>query len=125
MDIHGENGNPQIATEENPANVPVNGDFDEEKQVNDRYVRDYEDANLEFATDSNDLKTDDLRRCVVDISEPLDEVWQNTTLKIRKKSGVIDPLTNEEEAGEIRMHAIDGNNNWVEVPLDNDLAPDF
>jgi len=125
LDIHDENGNPQIATEDNPANVPVNGDFDEEKQVNGRYVRDYEDANLEFATDSNDLKTDDLRGCVVDIPGLTDNVWQNTTLKIRKKSGVIDPETNEEEAGEIRIHAIDGSNNWVEVPLDTDLAPDY
>jgi hypothetical protein len=125
VDIHDENGTPQIATEDDPANVPVNGDFDEEKQVNGRYVRDYEDANLEFATDSNDLKTDDLRGCVVDIPGLTDEVWQDTTLKIRKKPGVIDPLTNEEEAGEIRIHAIDGSNNWVEVPLDTDLAPDY
>lgn len=125
VEIHDENGNPQIATEDDPANVPVNGDFDEEKQVNGRYVRDYEDANLEFATDSNDLKTDDLRGCVVDIPGFTDDVWQNTTLKIRKKPGVIDPLTDEEEAGEIRIHAIDGSNNWVEVPLDTDLAPDY
>lgn len=125
VDIHDENGNPQIATEDDPANVPVNGDFDEEKQVNGRYVLDYEDASLALATDSNDLKTDDLRGCVVDIPGLTDDVWQNTTLKIRKKPGVIDPLTNEEEAGEIRIHAIDGSNNWVEVPLDTDLAPDY
>jgi len=125
LDIHDENGNPQIATEDNPANVPVNGDFDEEKLVNGRYVRDYEDANLEFATDSNDLKTDDLRGCVVDVPGFDDDIWQMTTLKIRKKAGVIDPLTDEEEAGEIRIHAIDGSNNWVEVPLDADLAADF
>jgi hypothetical protein len=125
LDIHDENGNPQIATEDNPANVPVNGDFDEEKLVNGRYVRDYEDANLEFATDSNVLKTDDLRGCVVDVPSFDDDIWQMTTLKIRKKAGVIDPLTDEEEAGEIRIHAIDGSNNWVEVPLDTDLAPDY
>ena len=38
---------------------------------------------------------------------------------------MIDPETGKEEAGEIRIHAIDGSNNWVEVPLDADLAPDF
>ncbi|MDQ8208247.1 hypothetical protein QEH52_12055 [Coraliomargarita sp. SDUM461003] len=125
IEIHDENGNPQIATEDNPANVPANGDFDEEKQVNGRYVRDYEDANLEFATESNDLKTDDLRGCVVNVPGFTDDIWQMATLKVRKKAGVIDPETNEEEAEEIRMHAIDGSNNWVEVPLDTDLAPDY
>ncbi|NBB79542.1 MAG: hypothetical protein GVY36_08875 [Verrucomicrobia bacterium] len=125
FEIHDENGTPQIATEDDPANVPVNGDFDEEKQVNGRYVRDYEDANLELADDSDTLLTDDLRGCVVDIPGLPDEAWQNTTLKIRKKAGVIDPETNEEEAGEIRIHAIDGSNNWVEVPLDTDLAPEY
>ncbi|MDQ8208241.1 hypothetical protein QEH52_12025 [Coraliomargarita sp. SDUM461003] len=65
VEIHDENGNPQIATEENPANVPVNGDFDEEKQTNGRYVRNYEDASIGFVDNSTDLKTDDLRGCVV------------------------------------------------------------
>lgn len=125
LEIHDENGNPQLATEDNPANVPVNGDFDEAKQTNGRYVRDYEDANLGFANDSTDLKTDDLRGYVVDIPGLDDTAWQDISLKIRKKAGVIDPETNEEEAGEIRIHAIDGSNNWVEVPLDDDLAPDF
>ena len=125
VEIHDEDGNPQIATEDNPANIPVNGDFDEEKQTNGHYVRDYEDASIGFVDDSTDLKTDDLRGCVVNIPGLDDSVWQNTTLKIRKKSGVIDPETNEEEAGEIRIHAINGSNQWVEVPLDTDLAPDY
>jgi len=125
FEIHDENGNQQLISEDKPANVPVNGDFDEEKKVNGRYIRDYEDANLEMADDSNTLLTDDLRGCVVDIPGLTDEVWKNTTLKIRKKPGVIDPETDKEEAGEIRIHAIDADGNWVEVPLDTDLAPDF
>jgi len=125
LEILDENGNPQVVTEDNPANVPVNGDFDEEKQVNGRYVRDYEDANLEFADDSDDLKIDDLRGAIFDVPGLTDDIWENTTLKIRKKPGVKDPETDEEEAGEIRIHAIDGDDNWVEVPLDTDLAPDY
>ncbi|MDQ8208242.1 hypothetical protein QEH52_12030 [Coraliomargarita sp. SDUM461003] len=38
---------------------------------------------------------------------------------------MIDPDTNEEEAGEIRIHVINGSNQWVKVPLDTDLAPDY
>lgn len=125
VEIHDEDGNPQLATEDNPANVPVNGDFDEEKQVNGRYVRDYEDANLlKGSGETAEIQTDDLRGCVVNIPGLTDDVWQNTTLKIRKKAGVIDPLTDEEESGEIRIHAIDADDNWVNVPLDTDLAPD-
>jgi len=126
IEIHDENGNPQIATEDNPANVPVNGDFDEEKQVNGRYVRDYEDAPLlKTAGPGATIQTDDLRRCFVDFPDMSDDFWQSATLKIRKKAGVIDPATNEEEAGEIRLHALDASDQWKEISLDTDLAPQF
>ena len=125
MEIHDENGSPQKTIGNDRVNIPVNGDFDEEKQVNGRYVRDYEDASIGFVNDSTDLKTDDLRGCVFDVPGLPDALWQNTALKIRRKAGVINPETSEEETGEIRIHAIDADNNWVEVPLDADLAPDF
>ena len=87
FEMYDESGNPQLATKDNPANVPVNGDFDEEKQTNGRYVRDYVDASLlkgsGEAAEIQNRRSDWLRWSTS--RDLTDAVWQKTTLKIRKR----------------------------------------